>query len=75
MSSTNLCNGRVFPGLLCRFFFFSFFLFFFSIHPQVLHNQKREYENDLLASIDPEQPVSKRTNHMEIESEISEPRY
>ena len=49
--SNDLCNGRIFPGLLSRFFFL------FSIDPRVLHDLEREYENDLLASIDPEQPV------------------
>ena len=52
MPSNDLCNGRIFPGLLSRFFFF-----LFSIDLQVLHDLEREYENDLLASIDPEQPV------------------
>ena len=52
-----------------------FFFFLFSIDPQVLHDLEREYENDLLASIDPEQPVKHRTNYMEIESEISESRH
>ena len=43
------------------------FFFFFYL--------EREYENDLFASIDPEQPVRNRTNYMEIESEISEPKH
>ena len=34
----------------------SFFLF--SIHPQILHDLEREYENELLASIDTKQPVT-----------------
>ena len=51
MPSNDLCNGRIFPGLLSRFFFL------FSIDLQVLHDLEGEYENDLLASIDPEQPV------------------
>ena len=36
---------------------FSLVFFLFSIDPRVLHDLEREYENDLLASIDPEQPV------------------
>ena len=36
---------------------FSLVFFSFSIDLQVLHDLEREYENDLLASIDPEQPV------------------
>ena len=47
-------------------FFFVFFLFFlFSIDPQVLHDLEREYDNEFLASIDPEQPVSSRTNYLD----------
>lgn len=44
--------------------FISFF-FLFSIDPQVLHDLEREYDNEFLASIDPEQPVSNRTNYLD----------
>ena len=44
--------------------FISFF-FLFSIDPQVLHDLEREYNNEFLALIDPEQPVSKRANYLD----------
>ena len=62
--STNLCKDGIYPGLFSLFF--SFFLFFlFSIDPQVLHDLEREYDNEFLASIDPEQPVNSRTNYLD----------
>ena len=42
-----------------------FFFFLFSIDPQVLHDLEREYNNEFLALIDPEQPVSKRANYLD----------
>ena len=57
--STNLCNDGIFPG------FFSFLFFLFSIDPQVLHDLEREYDNEFLASIDTEKPVSDRTNYLD----------
>ena len=44
--------------------FISFF-FLFSIDPQVLHDLEREYDNEFLVLIDPEQPVSKRANYLD----------
>ena len=42
-----------------------FFFFLFSIDPQVLHDLEREYDNEFLASIDTEKPVSDRTNYLD----------
>ena len=42
-----------------------FFFFLFSIDPQVLHDLEREYDNEFLASIDTEKPVSNRTNYLD----------
>ena len=41
------------------------FFFLFSIDPQVLHDLEREYDNEFLASIDTEKPVSNRTNYLD----------
>ena len=52
-------------------FALSLFFFLFSIHPQILHDLEREYENELLASIDTKQPVTVQITW----KLISEPRY
>ena len=51
-----------FPDLSLRIFF----------DPHVLHDLENENENELLASVDIEHPVSNSTNYTMLESEISE---